>query len=107
MEKISPLKDKPLRLAGQSLQEEIDKIINDHALNYILAPVFLISLTIYEWLRYIQGTAPTIKSITFLAVLAVIVTIVCALKLLKFRKKVKNMRLGLDGEKAVGQVSCF
>jgi len=101
--KVSPLKDKPLRLAGQSLQEEIDKTINEQALNFILLPVFFISLTIYEWIRYMQGIAPTVKSITLLAITSVIVTIFCVLKLLKFRKKVKNMRLGLDGEKVVGQ----
>jgi Nuclease-related domain len=101
--KTSPLKDKPLRLAGQSLQEEIDKIINDKALNYMLAPVFFISLVIYEWLRYIQDSVPSPKSIFTLALLAIAATIFSAFKIIKFRTKVKNMRLGLDGEKAVGQ----
>ena len=101
--KTSPLKDKPLRLAGQSLQEEINKTINDQALNFILLPVFFISLTIYEWIRFLQEITPTLKSISLLASMAIIVSILCIFKLIKLRKKVKNMRLGVDGEKVVGQ----
>ena len=41
--KISLLKDKPLRLAGQSLQEEIDKIIYEQVLKFILLSALFIS----------------------------------------------------------------
>lgn len=100
MEKNSPLKGKPLRLAGQSLQEEIDTIINDKALTYIIAPVFLLAAAAYEWIRYFQESPPSPLPLTIAALL---VTGYSIPKLIKFRKKVKNMRLGLDGEKAVGQ----
>lgn len=45
--KNSPLKEKLLRLAGQSQQEDINKTINEHSLNFILLiSILFITLTI-------------------------------------------------------------
>ena len=50
----SPLKDRPLRMAGQSLDEEIHNILDDQVLSYLAVPIFLIGFTIYNWLVWYQ-----------------------------------------------------
>ena len=59
----------------KQIEENIDLPINvnDQALNFILLPVFFISLTIYEWIRFLQEITPTLKSISLLASMAIIV----------------------------------
>ena len=98
--KTSPLKAKPLRQAGQSVQEQIDKIIDEKVLIYIFVPILLISFAVMEWIRFKQQTPPSPYLITLTAI---VVTIYCIYKVKKLLKDVKALKLGRDGEKAVGQ----
>ena len=100
MEKISPLKAKPLRQAGQSLEEQIDNLINNKAMPFILFPVMMVSLAGHEWYRYFfdEKLHPILFSI-----LALVSILICTPFILKYRKQLKNLVLGRDGEKAVGQ----
>lgn len=101
MEKVrSPLKDKPLRNPAQSLDEEIAYLVDDVAVSYIVVTVLAGVLAMLEWIRWYmeQPYSP----ITY-TVLAVIVLGVSLYKLFKIRAKLKLLKLGRDGEKAVGQ----
>jgi hypothetical protein len=100
MNKKSPLKDKPLRHAGQSLDEEITRIIDEDATPYITASLFLILFAAFEWYKWYFQLPPSPVMITFMAISF---TAFSTYKLLKIRTKLKNMRQGRDGEKAVGQ----
>jgi hypothetical protein len=99
-QKISPLKGKPLRYTGQSLDEKIDELINDKGIYYIVTICVLISFIIHEWWRYYRDSPPSPKTIT---ALSVIIISFCVYKLIKIMKEVKILRLGRDGERAVGQ----
>ena len=66
-EKKSPITLKPLRYAGQSLDEKIDQLLNDKMLPYIISGMFLILMTGMEWLRYYTTSPPTPKTTTFIA----------------------------------------
>ena len=98
--KRSPIKDKPLRYVGQSLDERIDKLINEDAVPYFFVGLLVVYLTGYEWWRYFKEPPPSPKTVTFFAVLVVLF---CVVKIRKILKEVKFVKLGRDGERAVGQ----
>jgi hypothetical protein len=53
-ESRSPLKGKPLRLPGQSVQEALDDLLFDKLLPYFLFVMFLALLTGMEWLAVLR-----------------------------------------------------
>jgi len=96
----SPLKAPPLRHAGQSLDEQIDRLVGDDALSYVLAAALAVMLAAWEWLRWATGMPPTPKTLT---VVAVGLVIYCAWRLRRIRRTLADLKLGRDGERAVGQ----
>ena len=96
----SPLKDNPLRNPGQSLDEEIQRYLDDKATPWIVIVVISIMFAALEWYRsYMQlPYTPWIYSFV-----AVILTVIGTWKVLNIRKRLHLLRLGRDGEKAVGQ----
>jgi hypothetical protein len=99
-DKRSPLKDKPLRQAGQSLLEEIDTLINDKLLGYFLSMALVAALAITEWYRWYFDIPPRPLLATMVAVLVV----GCFLaKAIKIRTQLQALKLGRDGEKEVGE----
>jgi hypothetical protein len=99
-QKKSPIIVKPLRYPGQSLDEELDKLINDRAMFYGFASAITITLAALEWLRYYHNTPPTPKLLTFFAF---VVTAVSVYKIRKILKQTKLIRQGRDGEKIVAE----
>ncbi|WP_038044458.1 nuclease-related domain-containing protein [Thioalkalivibrio sp. ALJ3] len=98
--KKSPLKARPLRNPGESLEQEIDRLINDRAMAYMVAAGVMVAITLLEWLRWWRGFEVPLAIWTVLTVLFVIAVGVIVWKT---RIRVHNLRQGLDGEKAVGQ----
>jgi hypothetical protein len=98
--KKSPIKEKTLRHPGQSLDERIDLLINDKALLYIVYAVIVIMFAALEWLRYYHDRPPIPKTMTFLAF---IVVLFCGYRIYKILKELKKIKLGREGERAVGQ----
>jgi hypothetical protein len=48
----SPLKASPLRNPGQSLDEEIQRLIDDEANSYLFVAKCLLFFTLMEWLHW-------------------------------------------------------
>ena len=96
----SPLKAKPLRVPGQSLDEEIDLWWNDRLLDYLFVAGCLCFLALMEWAGYLTHSPrhPVLYSIVAGVAVAVMVW-----RALAIRKKVKALQLGRDGERVVGQ----
>jgi hypothetical protein len=96
----SPLKAQPLRNPGDSVQEQIQEIFYDRLLLAILLALFLAILAVYEWVRYYQNTPPNPVVATAIAAIAVAYAAwVCS----RTWPEIKRLRLGRDGERAVGQ----
>jgi len=97
--KRSPLKEKPLRLPGQSLQEEIDRRFDK-----MLEPMFLMVLAIFvaviEWIRVIFKTPP--QPITF-TVIAILVCVYGIRKVIQTRRDFRILKQARDGERVIGQ----
>jgi hypothetical protein len=100
MSRHSPLKAKPLRNPGQSIDEELQRIFDDQAFPYFWFPAVFCLLAAVEWFAYLSS-APR-HPITF-TVVAAIAVVIGAIRLVRIRKRVQQLKLGRDGERAVGQ----
>ena len=99
--KRSPLgRATPLRVAGQSLDEELDNVIYDHVLSPVLVALFVAILAGLEWWRYVMNVKPSPWIFTAMAVLAFGYAVI---KVMRTRQRIKQIRLGRDGERAVAQ----
>jgi len=96
----SPLKDNPLHNPAESLDKEIEKLVHEDASTYIFLIVVSLMMVLIEWWKWFFEVQP---NPLVLSVMAVLVIPFWFRKVLRLRKKLKNLRLGRDGEKAVGQ----
>jgi len=94
-----PLRDKPLRYPGQSLDEEIRRLQWDIAGYFILAVVF-IGLLVLEWWRWFRDVPPQPMAALFLAVIVVLISY---LRIRQLERRCRGFVLGRDGERIVGQ----
>jgi hypothetical protein len=100
MSSISPLKAKPLRNPGQSLDEQLQRLFDEQLLSvYWIAAMFVI-MAVLEWLAVWQRWPRLPVPWTITAVGAVLYF---AWFFRRFRKRARDLRLGRDGERAVGQ----
>lgn len=96
----SPLKGRPLRNPGQSLDEQIRDVVSDYALGPASFALFMVLVTALEWLKYYRSLPPEPLLYSLVAVPAFGYA---SFRLFRMRSEIKNLRLGRDGEKAVGQ----
>lgn len=98
--KRSPLKDRPLRSPGQSLDEQRQDLVNDYMLWPMIFAMILILFTAWEWLRYYRPQAPSPVIISVVAASAIFFA---AYRIYRAMPRLHALKLGRDGEKAVGQ----
>jgi hypothetical protein len=99
-EKRSPLKRKPLRNPGDSVQEELDDLLVGDFLAVVFAALFAVILAGWEWWRFYTSTPPQPVPLTFVAVATVAFA---GYRFAHLRKRTASLKLGRDGEKAVAQ----
>lgn len=99
-ESRSPLKAPPLRYAGQSLDEEIQRVIEDEVSVYVMAAAMAIGIAFYEWWRWYSKSPPQPVVITVFAAVVLVYTV---RKVILARRKLKILRMARDGERVVGQ----
>jgi Nuclease-related domain len=96
----SPLKEKPLRLPGESLDKEIDKWVVDKALGAYFAAACVCAIAFVEWYGFLTH-AP--RSPVLFTLVAVAAAIFAGWRIWSIRGRVRQLRLGRDGERVVGQ----
>ena len=96
----SPLKDKPLRVPGQSIEEQRDKLFEDKLEMPALVAVFALLLAGWEWWRYFTHTPPMPR---LMSAIALCVVTLAVWRLWRARPLLRSLRLALDGERVVGQ----
>ena len=67
---------------------------------YLLFPAFLIVMAMMEWIHWYSKAPPSPWLSSFVALVAVLYSTV---RIIRVKKKLKSLRQGRDGEKAVGQ----
>ncbi len=96
----SPLKSKPLRNPGQSVDAYIQGLMDDKALSYFMLPMFLWVLAGVEWYAAIQELPrQPMAYLTFAAAF----TIFGGIRIWQLRRRIRALKLGRDGEMVVGQ----
>jgi hypothetical protein len=96
----SPIKDKPLRNPGQSLDRYLLDVVFDEGIIYIFIGTFVCLFAVTNWAYYFTQTAPNPWAMTFIAIAVVLY---CLYKVKKTQKKIVKLKQGRDGERAVGQ----
>lgn len=96
----SPLKDKPLRNPGQSIDGQLADLGYDKILTPLLVAMMACLFAGLEWWRYLYPRPPTPKTYTVLAMLAVTY---CAWRIWRIRPRMRQLKLARDGERIVGQ----
>jgi hypothetical protein len=98
--RTSPLKDKPLRNPGQSLDEEMQRVLEEDAYTWLLVLILPPVFTAYEWWRSVLGSPP---QPLLLLVFSIPVSGYAFFRLYRSILQIKRLRIARDGEKAVGQ----
>lgn len=96
----SPLKDAPLRNPGQSVEEEIQRVLDDQMFPPFMAAGIFLIMTMLEWWRWWFAFPPMPWLYT---VLAVPLCVYAGWKIYRARQQLRRLRLARDGERAVGQ----
>jgi Nuclease-related domain len=98
----SPLKDKPLRNPGQSVQQEIEKVYDSEFLEPLVLMVITLCMAFTAWLQYFLKAPPLV-----MATISTLFFLGSSLYFLrKFRigkKKISNLKLARDGEKTIAE----
>ena len=96
----TPLKDKPLRQAGQSISEELESMWDKKIVPWYLAAAALFSVAINEWVHHLWAIPPMPWIMT---IAAVVPMSVIAWRIKRLLPHARNLKLGLAGERVVGQ----
>ena len=96
----SPIKDKPLRNPGESLDDHIWDFIVDKVLKYYYICASFIVMAMMEWYRWYFKTSPSPWLYSFIALVSILYFVV---KFIRAKKRIKSLIQGRDGERAVGQ----
>ena len=99
--KRSPLSGQPLRVPGQSLDEAIQKVVEDQGEFALTVICALVALTVVEWFRWYYAVPVQPVLVTILAAVG------CAaafLRLRRVRRIVKTLALARDGEREVAEI---
>src|SRR5690348_17289346 len=95
----SPLRDAPLRNPGQSLDAQIDDLGLDMLQPFLVATM-LVVLALLEWFRWYRDSPPHPIFYSLVAVAGIIYAVIQTRRNLA---RLRALKLGRDGEKAVGQ----
>lgn len=98
--KQSPLKAKPLRNPGQSLDEEMQRLLDEEVYFWLTTAFFCIALLAYEWWRWYSKTPPNPAAVTAVALPLIAYSI---FKIYRVIGRIRRLKMARDGEKAVGQ----
>lgn len=98
----SPIKEAPLRLPGQSLQNSLNDLLGEQLLPWALLPGFGIAMTVMEWGRLFTGHPITRQSAIGMTIFGLLCCIVGAVQLRRKWHEVQAIRLGLEGEITIG-----
>lgn len=96
----SPLKDKPLRNPGQSLDDQLSDLFTDDFLAPLLVAILVVTLAVLEWIRYFKELPPIPQLFSVIAVVAIAYA---AFRIVRAIPRARALKLARNGERVVGQ----
>jgi hypothetical protein len=99
----NPLKvrSQPLRNPGQSLDEEIERVVLDDFLPYYLIAALLWVMALIEWSAQLLHSPRRPSVYAFVAGVA---SVLCIVKFVRAKRRVRNLKKGRDGEREVAEL---
>ena len=94
-----PIKKKPLRNPGQSLEEEIDKLMNDRLMGWVVVIAYAVAFIAVEWFRWLVGDK--IQPVLYTAIGSV-VALFAGYMGYRPLGNLRNLKHGLLGERYIG-----
>jgi len=101
VEKRSPFKVAPLRIPGQSIDDEMFDLLWDKFLLWLAIPVVFVVVALLEWYRWFTKAPPL--PIPY-SILAVILIFIATFKFVVIKRRIADLKLGGEGELVVGQL---
>ena len=100
MEQRDPIMEKPQLKSDQSIQEQLDRLIDGKYTGYVMAMILVVFLTGIEWYRWYFHVPlmPILATVVTLGVL-----LFCIPKVLNIHRQAKSLILDRDGDKEVGE----
>ncbi|MCW5620815.1 MAG: NERD domain-containing protein [Burkholderiales bacterium] len=95
-----PIKEPPLRLPGQSLQEERQKLLDNDVGTPLVLALVMFGVVIWEWWRYLTGFRVHPIVVTGFGLLVVAYAV---WRVVRLRGRLRSLRLAIQGERTVGQ----
>jgi hypothetical protein len=97
----SPLKERPLRTAGESLQEEAERFLDEYMLPFWMFATFCLIVVVFEWVRWaFDGSFHPV----LFTILGAVASAICLYKFFRGRQHLRDLRLGREGELTVAQM---
>ena len=96
----SPLKAPPLRVAGESLDAQLDEHIQNELLTPYLLAAFLTIVALLEWYRYFTDMRPNPWIFTAAAAIA---GVYATVRIRRGLRRARDIKRGRAGERAVAQ----
>lgn len=90
----SPLRDRPLRTAGESLHDRLLDIAFGQIFGWAAAATIMVVFAGLEWLRYFHPTSPRPKTLTVIAVVVAAIAVIRVRRLMHSAAKLKMARHG-------------
>ncbi len=100
--KRTPFKEKPLRYPGQSLDDDIQRLL-DKMDESLFVPFMLALLAFMEWGRWYFKSAVSLGTAILFSLFAIAVSTWTAVRIRRLRQMKRQLTLGRDGEQVVGQ----
>jgi hypothetical protein len=97
----SPLRERPLRAPGQSIQDEIDRIWIDEVFQRLSVAIVAVGFAIIAWVHWVTKSPPNPWLYTALALVVLAYTL---LRLRAVGVHLRQLRQGQEGERAVAEV---
>jgi hypothetical protein len=98
-DKHSPIKNPPPRVAGQSLDEELNRLLDEDVTPWLVVATVMIVIAGMEWFRWALDVQP---HPVLMSLGAVLVVAFCFYKAVSYRRRIRALKLGRDGEREVG-----
>lgn len=100
--KRSPLTATPVRVSGQSLDEEIQKVRGDAIFDYVFVPLALAMLFLFSLMQWLLQTPPALVAV--LSGIAFAISLLYAIpRMRQARERLRRLRQGQAGERAVAE----
>ncbi len=101
-ESRSPLPYKPLRLPGESVDKQIQKVVEDKIDANLVGLSAAVALMLYAWINYFLKTPPLTAAVTA-SIFAGGITVFTVFKIKAARAELKQLKQGRDGERIVAE----